>query len=134
MFSPQDIVEIQNETFLSTSKIWDSWSKDPIKAAVTKASFPANPGWTLLHSLVIWLGPCVKVTRCVFIIGRGWSLSLNRSKNASRLFGLLKSLKKYPEIWRPRMRGFEEKNRSVGYNIQRSQNHLSLECPLAASS
>ena len=37
MFSPQDIVEVQDHTFLSAIKIWDSWSKDPIKAAVARA-------------------------------------------------------------------------------------------------
>ena len=37
MFSPQDIVEVQDKTYLSASKIWDFWSQDPVKTAVFRA-------------------------------------------------------------------------------------------------
>jgi hypothetical protein len=54
VLSDDDIVEVQSDSYESASLVWNTWSRDPIKAAVLQAILPKF-NFTLnywLHSVV----------------------------------------------------------------------------------
>ena len=109
MFSPQDIVEVQDKTFLSASKIWDSWSQDPIKAAVAQAVLSCEARVNYSEFCSDMAEALSQDHSMCFYHWKGEVIS-----KASQLSRLFNSLMRYPDIWRPRMSTrFEEENRST---------------------
>ena len=116
VLSYDDIVVVQSASRQYAHLIWNTWSQDPIKAAVLRATFSCQNRlyyYDFLGVLSVALGQNIVCFPHSVFIGSGGSAFLKCFQEYSRIVGLLIMLNGYPGLWRSPVINVQEETSSI---------------------